>query len=235
MMDDYGVDGMRSKIEEQFGRRLENGTAHGPSEDTDHIGVHAQKQPGLVYIGVPVPSGKVTGTMLGKLAGFVEEVDGDVRFTRQQNFILANIPEMAKYAKLSDDGTPDEKATAEAQSTAEGAEAADVEEEPDEPAAPPRIEEAEAPKPAPQPAREVEQAARAEALDDVLRGDRAIAVDQMVEIPGGEVRLGGEPSVGEARLGHQALDRRLALAQHESAVTLTLRGRPVLLHFGSFT
>jgi outer membrane biosynthesis protein TonB len=36
----------------------------------------------------------------------------------------------------------------------------DVEEEPEAPPAPPKIEEAEAPKPAPQPAREVEQAAR---------------------------------------------------------------------------
>jgi ferredoxin-nitrite reductase len=93
MMDDYGPEGVRTKIEEQLGRSLEDGPASLPAEDDDHIGVHAQRQPGLSYIGVPVPSGRVTGTMLGKLASFVEEVDGDVRFTRQQNFILANVPE----------------------------------------------------------------------------------------------------------------------------------------------
>jgi sulfite reductase beta subunit-like hemoprotein/molybdopterin converting factor small subunit len=92
MVEDYGAEGTRAKVEEQLGRRFEDGTANGPTEDADHIGVHAQRQPGLVYVGVPVPSGKVTGTMLGKLAGFVEEFDGDVRFTRQQNFILANVP-----------------------------------------------------------------------------------------------------------------------------------------------
>ena len=93
MVDDYGVDGMRAKIEEQLGRRFEDGAAHGPTDDADHIGAHPQKQAGLVYVGVPVPSGKVTGTMLGKLASCVEEFDGDVRFTRQQNLILANVPE----------------------------------------------------------------------------------------------------------------------------------------------
>jgi ferredoxin-nitrite reductase len=93
MMDDYGPEGVRAKVEEQLGRPLEDGSAAGPTEDTDHIGVHPQRQPGLVYIGVPVPSGRVTGTMLGKLAGFVEEIDGDVRFTRQQNFILTGVPE----------------------------------------------------------------------------------------------------------------------------------------------
>ncbi len=93
MMDDYGVDGVRTKVEDQLGRPLEDGEVIEPTEDADHIGVHAQKQEGLVYVGVPVPSGKVTGTMLGKLAAFIEEFGGDVRFTRQQNFILANVPE----------------------------------------------------------------------------------------------------------------------------------------------
>ena len=93
MVDDYGVDGVRKKIEEQLGRSLEDGVVEAPTEDTDHIGVHPQVQPGLVYVGVPVPSGRVTGTMLAKLATFVEEFDGDVRFTRQQNFILTGVPE----------------------------------------------------------------------------------------------------------------------------------------------
>ena len=92
MVDDYGAEGMRTKVEEQLGRRFENGTAKGPTEDADHIGVHPQRQAGLFYVGVPVPSGRVTGTMLGKIACFVEDFGGDVRFTRQQNFILANVP-----------------------------------------------------------------------------------------------------------------------------------------------
>jgi ferredoxin-nitrite reductase len=93
MMDDYGPEGLRAKIEEQYGAAFEDGTVEGPTEDTDHIGVHPQRQPGLVYIGVPVASGRVSGTMLGKLAGFVDEIGGDIRFTRQQNFILTGVPE----------------------------------------------------------------------------------------------------------------------------------------------
>jgi ferredoxin-nitrite reductase len=93
MVDDYGPEGVRTKIEEQFGHPFEDGPVTEPTSDADHIGIHPQRQDGLVYIGVPVSSGRVTGSMLGRLADFVEEVGGDVRFTRQQNFILANIPE----------------------------------------------------------------------------------------------------------------------------------------------
>ena len=92
MMDDYGPEGVRAKIEEQLGRRLADGVAAGPTMDADHMGVHPQGQDGLVYVGVPVPSGRVTGTMLESLAALVETFAGDVRFTRQQNFILGNVP-----------------------------------------------------------------------------------------------------------------------------------------------
>ncbi|TWP37991.1 MoaD/ThiS family protein [Leekyejoonella antrihumi] len=92
MMDDYGPEGMRAKIEETLGRPLEDGAAPEPKVDADHLGVHEQGQPGLVYVGVPVPSGRVTGTKLEVLADLAESYGGDVRLTRQQNFILGNVP-----------------------------------------------------------------------------------------------------------------------------------------------
>ena len=92
MMDDYGPDGVRARVEDQLGRPLEDGVTPEPTSDADHIGIHPQAQDGLVYIGVPVSSGRVSGTALETLADLVEDFGGDVRFTRQQNFIVGNVP-----------------------------------------------------------------------------------------------------------------------------------------------
>ncbi|HVX47109.1 MAG TPA: hypothetical protein VHC49_24680 [Mycobacteriales bacterium] len=92
MMDDYGPEGMRAKIEEQLGRPLEDGTAPEATVDADHLGIHPQRQDGLVYIGVSVPAGRITGTKLEALADLIDSYGGDLRFTRQQNFILGNVP-----------------------------------------------------------------------------------------------------------------------------------------------
>lgn len=121
MVDDYGPAGMRAKIEEQLGRPLADGHAPGPTADADHIGIHPQKQPGLNYIGVPVPSGQVTGTLLGRLADFTESFGGDVRFTRQQNFIIAGVPDerLADAKALLDElGLPLDRGRAYARSIA---------------------------------------------------------------------------------------------------------------------
>ncbi|HEX5416070.1 MAG TPA: nitrite/sulfite reductase, partial [Chloroflexota bacterium] len=60
---------------------------------TDHLGIHRQKQDGLSYIGFPAYLGIVTGEKLCRIADVAESVGGDVRLTRQQNFIVANVPE----------------------------------------------------------------------------------------------------------------------------------------------
>jgi len=106
MMDDYGPEGMRAKIEEALGRRLEDGAAPEAKVDADHLGVHPQKNvPGdvhRVYIGVPVPSGRITGTKLDVLADLIDSYGGDLRFTRQQNFILGGVPvERVEYVKTT--------------------------------------------------------------------------------------------------------------------------------------
>ena len=49
MVDDIGAEGMRERVEARLGRRLED-FALPPvtSQPSDHLGVHAQKQAGLV-------------------------------------------------------------------------------------------------------------------------------------------------------------------------------------------
>ncbi|HEY3109127.1 MAG TPA: nitrite/sulfite reductase [Chloroflexota bacterium] len=94
MVDDYGAEGMRAEVEKFLGRKLEDldQPPHRVGGNTEHLGINAQRQPGLSYIGFPVRLGKATGQQLVRIAEIAESVGGDVRLTRQQNFIVANVP-----------------------------------------------------------------------------------------------------------------------------------------------
>ncbi len=60
----------------------------------DHVGVHPQKQPGLVYVGCSVPVGRMRGIELVEAARLAETYgDGTVRIGIDQNFVLTGIPE----------------------------------------------------------------------------------------------------------------------------------------------
>jgi ferredoxin-nitrite reductase len=93
LVDDYGPEALREMVEARLGRRLEDGRAPEPARDTDHLGVHPQKQPGRVYVGVPVPMGWITGDQLVALGQLVGSFHGEVRFTRMQNLIVTGVPE----------------------------------------------------------------------------------------------------------------------------------------------
>ncbi|CAI7906378.1 unnamed protein product [Closterium sp. NIES-53] len=59
-----------------------------------YLGVHPQKQPGLVYVGLHVPVGRVHPPTLHELARLAEEYgSGEVRLTVEQNVIIPNVPE----------------------------------------------------------------------------------------------------------------------------------------------
>jgi ferredoxin-nitrite reductase len=110
MIDDIGPGGMRERVEARLGRRLEDfklPPVHvAPS---DHLGVHEQKQPGLVYVGVPVHLGLISGDQMIAVSSLAERVGGDVRIARQQNFIVANVPEAevdSVAAELAEIGFP---------------------------------------------------------------------------------------------------------------------------------
>lgn len=60
----------------------------------DHAGVHRQKQPGLVFVGASVLRGRITPAQLRRAAQLADQFgDGSLRFTAQQNVLLANIRE----------------------------------------------------------------------------------------------------------------------------------------------
>jgi sulfite reductase beta subunit-like hemoprotein len=93
MVDDYGPDGMRDEVERRLGRTLERFELTPPGELSDHVGIHPQAQGGLSYIGVPVHLGLVTGDQMVAVAELAGELGGDVRLTRQQNFVVTDVPD----------------------------------------------------------------------------------------------------------------------------------------------
>jgi sulfite reductase (ferredoxin) len=58
----------------------------------DHVGVRAQKQPGLYSVGATVLNGRMTGEQLIALAALSENFAGsEIRTTVMQNFIVPNV------------------------------------------------------------------------------------------------------------------------------------------------
>jgi sulfite reductase (ferredoxin) len=58
----------------------------------DHVGIHAQKQPGLSYVGASVLRGRITPQQLRTAAGLADRyADGHLRTTIMQNLLIANV------------------------------------------------------------------------------------------------------------------------------------------------
>jgi sulfite reductase beta subunit-like hemoprotein len=93
MLDDVGPEEFRRLVEERLGRRLADGPLPEPLPGGHQPGVHPQRQPGLHYIAVPVTAGLVEGSQLLQLADLAERIGGEVRLTREQNFILTHVPD----------------------------------------------------------------------------------------------------------------------------------------------
>jgi sulfite reductase beta subunit-like hemoprotein len=92
MMDDVGPEEYRRLVEERLGRRLTDGPLPSPVPGGHEPGVHPQRQAGLNYITVPVTAGLVRGSQLLHIADIAERFAGEIRLTREQNFILTHVP-----------------------------------------------------------------------------------------------------------------------------------------------
>jgi sulfite reductase beta subunit-like hemoprotein len=110
MVDDIGVEGMLERVEAKLGRTLERFELPPiDAQPSAHVGVHAQKQEGLSYIGVPVKLGLTSGDQLIAVAKLAEELGGDIRLTRQQNLIVTGVPDVSidhAVAQLAELGLP---------------------------------------------------------------------------------------------------------------------------------
>jgi ferredoxin-nitrite reductase len=103
VLDAFGVEKFMGLVEEKLGRKL----VHVPNEAMSprpafdrfaHIGVHAQKQTGLNWIGVALPVGRMSSDQMRSLAAVARDFgDGDIRLTVWQNFLISGVPD-AKVA-----------------------------------------------------------------------------------------------------------------------------------------
>ncbi len=98
VLDKIGVEKFLGLMEEKLGRKLDRAVpgaiAPRPAFDrTAHIGVHAQKQDDLHWIGIVVPVGRLTVAQMNGIAAISQECgDGDIRLTVWQNLLISGVP-----------------------------------------------------------------------------------------------------------------------------------------------
>ncbi len=97
VLDAWGFVKLIAAVEERLGRKLDRAPAEAimprPASDRmAHVGVHAQKQPGLNWIGVALPVGKITVEQMRGLAEVARDFgDGDIRLTVWQNLLISGV------------------------------------------------------------------------------------------------------------------------------------------------
>jgi len=97
VLDAIGIETFVALTEEKFGRKFDRAVpgavaARPAFSRTAHIGVHAQKQAGLNWIGVVTPTGRLTVEQMRGLALIASDLgDGDLRLTVWQNLLISGV------------------------------------------------------------------------------------------------------------------------------------------------
>ena len=84
-----------SELQDRIGFQLDPAAEEHPPEDVyrDHVGIHAQKQPGLSYVGAVVLRGRITAEQMHSAADLAERfAAGELRATNMQNLLVVNVP-----------------------------------------------------------------------------------------------------------------------------------------------
>lgn len=105
LIDEIGIKTFRSLVETQFGFPLATEAEKDEIdwEKRDCLGVFKQKQPGLNYVGMHVPVGRLYAQDMLDLARIAEVYgSGEIRLTVEQNVIIPNIPDENLDAFLSE-------------------------------------------------------------------------------------------------------------------------------------
>ncbi|HMB89125.1 MAG TPA: nitrite reductase, partial [Methylomirabilota bacterium] len=85
----------QAALEDRLGFRLDPAVPEVLPEEAyrDHVGVHSQRQAGLVYAGLPILRGRLSPDEMRTIAGLAERHgSGELRATTMQNLVVVNVP-----------------------------------------------------------------------------------------------------------------------------------------------
>ena len=93
----WTADDFQKELEQLIGFRLDPAALeHAPADVyRDHIGIHAQKQPGYCYVGAAVLRGRITAEQMRHAADLADRfASGELRTTNMQNLLVVNVPRL---------------------------------------------------------------------------------------------------------------------------------------------
>ncbi len=96
LIDEWGMDKFRATVEQQMGHLIPSAA---PKDEIlwdkrDHVGIHAQKQPALNYVGLHIPVGRLYASDMFNLARIADVYgSGEIRLTVEQNVIIPDVPD----------------------------------------------------------------------------------------------------------------------------------------------
>jgi ferredoxin-nitrite reductase len=96
---DWGVERVAQEVQARTPFPIEPHTDFPELQDqeTDHLGIHAQKQHGLYWVGVNFPGGRIRASKLEVIADLAAKYSApgldSIRLTNKQNLLLVNIAE----------------------------------------------------------------------------------------------------------------------------------------------
>ena len=96
---DWGAERLRMEIEALLGSKLDSFDEFDfpKDQETDHIGIHKQKQGDLFWVGVCFPGGRLRDGVLAKVGALAAKYSAPgqdaIRLTNKQNLLILNIPE----------------------------------------------------------------------------------------------------------------------------------------------
>ncbi|MEH2401069.1 ferredoxin--nitrite reductase [Nostoc sp.] len=96
LIDQWGLEKFRAEVENRLGKSFLPAAAKDEIdwEKRDHIGVYKQKQPGLNYVGLHIPVGRLYAEDMFETARLAQVYgSGEIRFTVEQNIVIPNIAE----------------------------------------------------------------------------------------------------------------------------------------------
>ena len=105
LIDEWGLEKFRAEVEKQLDKTLASAAEKDAIdwEKRDHIGVYSQKQPGLNYVGLHIPVGRLFAQDMFALARLGEVYgNSEIRFSVEQNVIIPNITDSRLKALLNE-------------------------------------------------------------------------------------------------------------------------------------